>query len=733
MNSLASTLLKYLLKRWTLPLLGGVLFFSGLLIANDMVQLSQEIFSQGAPIEWLLPIILTTFPETLALVLPMAAILGGLLGTQQLSEGSEMVASQGLGVGMRSILKAWALLSLGLILLASLNAHLIVPNMGQSIDKIENRMAEDTKTRFLKPGAAPFFPSQNPESGVWVAPSGEIHLFEVTHAEVQHLVAKDLSWHRQGTQGEKASIILKLQNLKGCYYQKSNGSVGLLDQQSQILKIDLPSRPAILAPTPVRYLSTLQLLKTRTKDCWIELGRRITLPFSTVAFLLLGIALGLEHPRFRKGGALVRSLGVILVYYLIMKFSENWYLAEKGTEIYLFMPPLILLLVGILVLFWKMQPHRASRFSITNMYNNCINYIEKLKYIIFRSPELLPVRSTSQRPILPSSPGILGRWTRRLWWRNWGATLGTLLTLDLLIEFARLAAELSKNGLPYSLFVKYWLWNLPSFLIIAFPVSFLLGGVLAFSDAAVAREWVALRAGGASLLQWIGSGAKAWVSILLISLVMQAVVAPAVLGRADSLHRTIKNKPDRIYQSKPWMHLTSSEVLWFLEKDYRWGFTLKSPGQGPILYRWKRDTARADQLPWDRLHFESGPEASKLFPNEALRRSSRAEETSTLDLLLWQKWAPDAERATMFWGRLLDWLAGPCLMFAMLAFTFPAPRRGRGQVLGVSLVIGLLFLGMQALLGGAARAGEIPALWGVVAPLLVLLGTGFVNLKRLKT
>ena len=709
------------------------MFFSGLLIANDMVQLSQDIFSQGAPIEWLVPIILTTFPETLALVLPMAAILGGLLGTQQLSEGSEMVASQGLGVGIRSILKAWALLSFGLILLASINAHLIVPSMGRSIDRIENQMAEDTKTRFLRPGAAPFFPPKSPQTGLWVAPSGEVHLFDVTNTEVQHLVAKDLSWNREATQGGKPSIIIKLQHLKGCYYQKSSDSVGLLDQQSQLLRIDLPSRPEILAPTPVRYLSTGQLMKTRTKDCWIELGRRITLPFSTVAFLLLGIALGLEHPRFRKGGALVRSLGVILVYYLIMKLSENWYLAGKGKEFYLFLPPVIFFLVGILVLILKMKPHRSSRFSIAIIFNFCIKYESKIKHLIFKTSKLLPIRSSSPRPLPPSRPGILGRWTRRLWWRNWGATVGTLLTLDLLIEFARLAAELSKNGLPYSLFLRYWIWNLPSFLIIAFPVSFLLGGVLAFSDAAVAREWVALRAGGTSLLQWIGSGAKAWVSILLISLVMQAVVAPVVLRRADSLHRTIKNQPDRIYQSKPWMHLTSSEVLWFLEKDYRWGFTLKSPGSAPILYRWKRDSVRADQLPWDSLHFESGPEASMLFPNEALRRSSRAEETSTFDLYLWQKWAPDAERATMFWGRLLDWLAGPCLMFAMLAFTFPAPRKGRGQVLGISLVIGLLFLGMQALLGGAARAGEIPALWGVGAPLLVLLGTGFVNLKRLQT
>jgi len=722
-------LLKYLLKRWFFPLLGGVLFFGGLLVANDLVQVSRDIFAQGAPIKWLIPILLTTLPETLALVLPMAAILGGLIGTQQLSEGSEMVASQGLGVGMRLLLKAWAVLAALLVLAASLNAHLLVPAIGGNLDRIENRMAEETKTRFLRPGAPPFFPPQNPQTGVWVAPSGEVHLFEVSDTGVQHLVAKDLVWNREGGDSERAAVILKLQNLKGCFYQKDNQSVGLLDQQSQILRIDLPTRSEILAPTPVRYLSTWELLRIRSNDCWIELERRFTLPLCTVAFLLLGIALGLGHPRFRKGGALVRSLGVILAYYTVLKVSENLYLAGKSGEIFLFLPPFFFLGAGFLILIWKLRPHRTSRFSIAFISNSINKLTLKVQQKYHSASDLLP----SAPSIHSSAPGILGRWTRRLWWRNWGATMGTLLTLDLLIEFARLAGELSKNGLSPLVFLHYWVWNLPSFLVVAFPVSFLLGGVLAFSDAAVSREWVALRAGGTSLLQWIGSGAKAWVSILAISLVLQAVIAPAAVGRADALRRTIKNKPSRVYATKPWMHLTSTEVLWFLEKDYRWGFTLKSPGPTPILYRWKRNDLNSDQLPWNGLRFERGPEAATLFPSEALRRSASAEQSSTLDLFLWQKWAPDAERGTMLWTRLLNWLAGPCLMFAMLAFTFPEPRRGRGQVLGTSLIIGLLFLGMQALLNGAARAGEIPALWGVVAPLLVLLGTGFVNLKRLKT
>ena len=42
-------------------------------------------------------------------------------------------------------------------------------------------------------------------------------------------------------------------------------------------------------------------------------------------------------------------------------------------------------------------------------------------------------------------------------------------------------------------------------------------------------------------------------------------------------------------------------------------------------------------------------------------------------------------------------------------------------------------MGMQALFTGAAKAGEFPSLWGVLCPILLLVGFGLANLHRLRT
>ena len=100
-------LFRYTLRRWLFPIGGAVLFFGGLLLAKELVDISKEVFNLGASFKWLLPLLLLAVPETFMLVFPMAAVLGGLLGTQQMVQSSELVASQGLGMGSRMLLKPY--------------------------------------------------------------------------------------------------------------------------------------------------------------------------------------------------------------------------------------------------------------------------------------------------------------------------------------------------------------------------------------------------------------------------------------------------------------------------------------------------------------------------------------------------------------------------------------------------------------------------------------------------
>jgi lipopolysaccharide export system permease protein len=744
-----NTLRNYLLRRWLFPLLGALLFYGGMLMAYEVVGVTKEIFSIGAPFRWVGPLLLLAVPENLGMVLPMAAVLGGLMGTQHLAEGSELVAAQGLGVGMRALIKPWLLLASGLLVLATLNAHFLVPWANATQMQAQTKMFEEARTRFLKPGAPPWFPPRSPRNAVWIAPDGQIHLMEVSNDRVQHLVAKTMKWGQSDKAFEHSEINLRLEDLRGASIQKSDGKVTLIQEQAHTYTIDVPPVPRLLQSTHGRFLPTRYLMSQHTPESLVELSRRFTLPLASCALLLLGIALGLGHPRFQKGGAVVKSLGVIVLYYLLLKYFENQVLSDKVQVLFpriaLFVLPLAFLAAGFVLLNRRLHPHHSHPFgglapvrAIRRRLQDAPAALRLIQDVKTAAKSLAAAgRGLVGRrwSWLPAGKGVLAVWSTDLWWRNWGSVMGTFLALSFLIEYATLAGDLVHNHVSSLVFLHYWLWNLPTFLAVVLPLAFLLGGVLSLSDATISREWLALRAGGISFLQWSKAGFRAWGAVLVLTFILQAFVAPLAFQRADPLYQHIVGRPARSQQTRPtWLNLGSTGVVWFLDGPVRWGFPLKAASkETPVLLKWEMMALRAEALPWDGLNLVPGPYTIDLFPAKALRDTSSAEEASTTDLFQWQKWAPDPERATMIWSRLLGFLAGPCLMFAMLPYAFPTPRGGRGQALGYSLVAGLVFMGLQALFTGAAKAGEFPPLWGIICPIGLVVGFGLMQMHRLRT
>lgn len=731
---MSSTLSRYFLRRWLNPFLGALLFYGGLLVASELVTLSRELFAQGAPLRWIFPLLATSLPDIFGMVLPMAAVLGGLMGTQNLVQGSESVAAQGLGVGARSLLKPWGLLGLGIVVLASLNAHLLVPGMNRYQAGLKRQMSEEAKASFLRPGAPPRMVPSAPNNALWVAPDGAVHVMETGEDGVQHLTAQSFAWSMEYRGVDPIAIRLNLKDLKGAIYVPDQDSVVHLNQASQELRFPIQPSQHLLTPTPLRYLPTRELWSVTGPDARIELARRMALPFSAAALFLLGIALGFGHPRFSSGGALAKSLGIIIAYYLILKILEN----KLSVGLNWAFPALLMLppasgAAGAAFLLAKLHPHRSntpwSHFR-TATRKRLDALVTRLRVAWGWRPHLAVDLDLTH---LGGTRGVLRRWSQALWIRNWAGTLGSLLLLNLLIEYANLAGDLAQNPGHGGMFIRYWLWNLPPFLSVALPVSFLLGTVLALSQAALSQEWNALKSGGVSLWQWVWSARWAWGAVLALTFALQAFLSPVAIAKSDTLYRQIIKRSPKAVKSSPWLNLGSTGVLWFLERDVRWGFPLKGPGEAPVLLRWKAGADHAEALPWGGLQFVQGPESRLLFPDRSLRDSAFAEETPTMDLLQWQRWAPDPSRASLLWSRLLSWLAGPCLVLALMSWAFPAPRAGRGAALGMALVGGLLFLGMQALFSGAARAGEVPAPWGVLAPFLLLAGFGFLRLPRVRT
>lgn len=741
-----SILPKYFIKCWLLPFLWSLLFYGGMFMTLCVISATKDILSYGAPFRWILPLLCISVPEILEGVLPMAAVLGGLIGTSHLSESSELVAAQGLGIGVLALIKPWSIISAVLLAITAINANILVPKARIARAAIKSQMFEEAKMRFL-PGAPPKpFPGL-PETSVWIAPNGHIHAMWVKDNHVQHLTAESMRIGQSNNESNCCNINIEMKGVNGASFDKRNSKVTIIQEEQQTYVMALPKS---LQPTNTKTRSTSYLLANKSPESIAELSQRFTLPIASCALLLMGIALGLGHPRFQKGGAITKSIGTIVAYYSVSQYFKNQILFTKFNWLFsrfvVFALPFVFLGIAIFILINKLKPHHQNQIhclissqakktqlskwlhGTTKIFLLLTALGKRIRILLFFCKKFLTKKWLSQS----SHKNVLASWTNGLWWRSWGSVMGSFLVLNFLNKYATLAGKLVDNYVSNMTFVYYWFWDLPSFLIVVMPLAFLLGTVITVSNVTFSQELIAIRAGGISLLQWCRAGIKSWGTVLIFTFILQVFWAPMALQKSIPLYQKITGRSDKIKPS--WLHLGSTGVLWFLDGNVRWGFPLKETGETvPILLKWTMDTQCSQALYWNKFSLIPGPNTFDQFPDKALRVSSSAGETPTLDLFRWQQWAPDSEISTMIWNRLLGFLGGPCLLFGVLSFIFSSPRRGRGLVFVYSLVVGLAFMGLQAFFTGAAQAGELTPMWGVICPMLILVGLGLIRLRRLQT
>jgi lipopolysaccharide export system permease protein len=82
-------------------------------------------------------------------------------------------------------------------------------------------------------------------------------------------------------------------------------------------------------------------------DMLLEFHRRFALPFACFVFALVGVPLGIQNQRSGKATGFSLSIGVILIYYIILSAGKT--LGEKGMlhpAVAVWAPNLILLAIG---------------------------------------------------------------------------------------------------------------------------------------------------------------------------------------------------------------------------------------------------------------------------------------------------------------------------------------------------------------------------------------------------
>jgi len=551
-------------------LLGGVLFTFILFMRYLLPLMELAVRGAASPAD-ILRIIGYLLPYFLTLSIPMAVLIGILLGLSRLSADSEVTAMRASGLGVLSFVRivgifalfAWAVCLGNTLYVAPRAAAALLQfedasKSGQAAIGVQPRVFyEGLKNSVLYVQDA--LPGANGAS-IW----RHVFLADLTQPSNPHIVTSEEAIARNG--GPQTLIMQLADGTRHDIDPKNPDQYNIVTftDTEQSLQIGQQEDTHISRrDTPIEALSLRDLWQLahgsgETKTYLLELHRRFSWPAACFVLMLVAVPLGLSSKRGGKGTAFVVTLFLVLLYYVLSFVGVA--LARDGK-----LPAfagvwganLLFTAAGLLLI------QQLARGGIAlSLLSGAGNAIAKL------FSRLRPPRATGAAGFGSSAlvrhlrsalrirfPLILDEYVMGSTVRNFILVLASLSSLFLVFTFFELIGDIIKYRTPLVTVGEYLLNLIPFILYNVTPLCALVAVLITFGALSRTSELTAMKATGTSLYRVVAP-------VLLIAAILSASLfifdeayLPAANRKQEALRAVIKGKPAQTFlrPDRKWM------------------------------------------------------------------------------------------------------------------------------------------------------------------------------------
>ena len=508
---------RYVIRTVIPPLLMALLVFTFMLILPFLMELAEPLISKGAPASTVLALMLTLVPQALAVTIPMALLVGLLVGLGRLSSDFEWVALQACGVGIGRIVRP--VMALGIVATAATLYVYIwaVPDANQTAREIRYRVVAQLVEGEIKPRVFfDHFPNRvllvrdvPPGGGLWrdvfLADSTDPHNPVVYLADKGHmvldrarrtveLVLEDGTQHTSKADAPQDYSVARFQQL-----------VLSLDPETVFPRSGPAKGDREMSIAELRDLiATLREQGISTHNPVMEIQKKFSIPAACLVFSVLGAVFGLTNRRDAKFASFVKGIVVIYVYYFILMNAQS---AAKGAWV----PPWLatwipnILLGGLGIALLLRHGIRESRW---------LSWIGSARARLERAwPRLGAWRVAAGRGARRRAAEAVNRWPRawqlranvldvyigKMYLRVFGLTFAALVGIFQISTFIDLSDKLFKGTTTAGMLFTYLWYQTPQFIYWCIPLSVLIGGLVTMGILTRTSELIVMRACGISL------------------------------------------------------------------------------------------------------------------------------------------------------------------------------------------------------------------------------------------
>src|SRR6266852_3568411 len=758
----------------------GLIVFTFVLFVPKLVRLMELFVRHSGSGSQILKLFLCLFPGIFIFTIPMAILIGVLLGLGRMSADSEIIALTALGIGRRRILLPVGVLALTGALLTLAMTTWLGPLALRTFRTLQADLITSQVSFALQPRV---FDERFPKlvlyvndvsasgtqwHGVFLAQTGSESGSQLTLAENAIVIAEP----KQG------KLELHLQGGTTHEFSRNDAdhySVTAFGQSDWPIEVNglVPTQPRQLS-NPERSVRTLLEDKgPGWRDARVELHGRLAFPVACFVFALVAVPIGAQP---RRGGRAAGSLiAVILIalYYLLFVMGAG--LARQGAVSPaggIWLSNIVLAILGLSLL------PRMEQFRGESHWLRPLGFFRSRMRLLRRRKTQARVRAAAAGPANgdrglqetgtrngSSFPRLMDLYILRRFFSYFALLMGTFVFLFETFTFFELLDDIARHRVPFLIVVDYFRYLAPYLMYQLAPLGALVAVLVTLGIMSKSNEIVAIKASGISLYRLAVPLLLAGLALAVAMSALADTYLPDANQRQDALHNLIKGRAAQTYtHPQRWIFGENYKIynydlcdptqnlfggLTVLEIDpvtfqvrrrifasrARWSVTQKVWG---LEGSWVRDFADGTIVRYERLPAViSLPELTEppSYFNREVRQAFQMSWRELRSYIYGLKRAGfDVSTLTVQWHEKIAYpLLAPVSMLLAIPFAFLVGTRGAvgGVALGVGF--GIVYWSVAKLLEAMGGVGQLPPFLAGWSPDIIFFFLGMYFFFKMPT
>ena len=547
-------------------LLGGVLF-TFVLSMPYLLKILDVVVRNSATLWDTARLFAFTLPNAFTVTIPMAVLVGILLGLSRLAADSEITAMRACGMGAWSFVRIVSIFSVAALALGLVNSIYFAPRAAAGLLALESSLKTSQASFEVQPRVfyedfknyVLYVQDVRPAAGaaIW----RHVFLADLTEPATPHITTADQALVTGGGPGDTQTLHMHLIN--GSQHQLSatdpNGYVvnTFADTNLPIQTGEQEDTHVSRSDTPLHSLTLPELwrrsrLKALPGDPGrpyaIELNTRFSYPFACLVLMLVGVPLGLSSKRGGKSTGFVLTILLVFCYYIISLIGIAF--AKSGK-----LPPavgvwganVLFALAGALLL--QQLSRGGIALSIFSSFGQALS--RRFTRLFEKRDEAhgAPMQAITmlRRSLGIRFPLLLDEYVMREYAANFALVLFSLVMLFLVFTFFELIGDMIRNKTPLVTVGDYLLNLIPFILSQVTPLCSLVAVLVTFGALNRTSELVAMKSSGISIYRIVAP-------VLVLAAILAAALfafdesyLPDANRRQEALRSVIKGRPAQTF------------------------------------------------------------------------------------------------------------------------------------------------------------------------------------------